>query len=113
MPEKTQYWNFPNVGNTDIDTYSKLDHEGVYNAADHSDEVKGVPVVFEIALEENQDETCLSKYVHVHLELSKAFRNCLATLISWQGQSKTEKCPLALYNLKGKIEDENKNKRQT
>ena len=63
---------------TDIDTYSKLDHEGVYNAADHSDEVKGVPVVFEIALEEKQDETCLSKYVHVHLELSRALQ------IVWQ-----------------------------
>ena len=69
---------FPNVGNTDIDTYSKLDHEGVYNAADHSDEVEGVPVVFEVALEEKQDETCLSKYVHVHLELSRALQ------IVWQ-----------------------------
>lgn len=69
---------FPNVGNTNKDTYSKLDHEGVYNAADHGDEVKGVPVVFEVALEEKQDETCLSKYVHVHLELSRALQ------IVWQ-----------------------------
>ena len=47
---------FPNVGNTDIETYSKLDHEGVYNAADHGDEVKGVPVVFEVALEQKQNQ---------------------------------------------------------
>ena len=46
---------FPNVGNTDIDTYSKLDHEGVYNAADHGDEVKGVPVVFEVTLERRKN----------------------------------------------------------
>ena len=35
----------------DVDTYGELNHEGVNNTADHGDKVKGVPVVFEVALE--------------------------------------------------------------
>ena len=38
----------------DVDTYGELNHEGVNNTADHGDKVKGVPIVFEVALEKKK-----------------------------------------------------------
>ena len=37
-----------------VDTYGELDHECVNDTPHHGDKVKGVPVVFEVALEKEK-----------------------------------------------------------
>ena len=37
------------------DTYGEFNHERVNNTSDHSDKVKSIPVVFEVALEKKKN----------------------------------------------------------
>ena len=73
---------FPFIQNfeeIDIDTYGELNHESVNNTADHGDKVKGVPVVFEVALKKKKIGKLAEAFTFSRsMQRSKIFLNMFA-----------------------------------